>query len=61
VPSGKFFARGVDLAFSKIGGKRFVGFPPEICIEILFRSNSAAEIAEKRLLYFDAGAGEVWI
>jgi Uma2 family endonuclease len=34
---------------------------PEICIEILSPSNSAAEIAEKRLLYFDAGAGEVWI
>ena len=24
-------------------------------------SNSAAEIAEKRVLYFDAGAAEVWI
>ena len=34
---------------------------PEICIEILSPSNSAAEIAEKRLLYFDAGAAEVWI
>ena len=34
---------------------------PEICIEILSPSNSAAEIAEKRLLYFDAGAVEVWI
>jgi Uma2 family endonuclease len=34
---------------------------PEICIEILSPSNSAAEIAEKRVLYFDAGAAEVWI
>jgi hypothetical protein len=25
-PSGKFFDRGVDLAFSEIGGKRFAGF-----------------------------------
>ena len=33
----------------------------EICIEILSPSNSTAEIAEKRLLYFDAGAVEVWI
>jgi Uma2 family endonuclease len=32
---------------------------PEICIEILSPSNSAAEIAEKRVLYFDAGAAEV--
>jgi Putative restriction endonuclease len=29
---------------------------PEICIELLSPSNLAAEIAEKRLLYFDAGA-----
>jgi Uma2 family endonuclease len=34
---------------------------PEICIEILSPSNSAAEMAEKRALYFDAGAAEVWI
>ena len=34
---------------------------PEICIEILSPSNSVAEIAEKRVLYFDAGAAEVWI
>lgn len=34
---------------------------PEICIEILSPSKATAEIAEKRLLYFDAGALEVWI
>jgi Uma2 family endonuclease len=34
---------------------------PEICIEILLPSNSAAEIVEKRALYFNAGAAEVWI
>jgi Uma2 family endonuclease len=34
---------------------------PEICIEILSRSNTQAEINEKRALYFDAGATEVWI
>jgi Uma2 family endonuclease len=34
---------------------------PEICIEILSPSNSVAEITEKRVLYFDAGAAEVWI
>jgi Uma2 family endonuclease len=34
---------------------------PEICIEILSPSSSAAETAEKRLLYFDAGAAEVWM
>jgi Uma2 family endonuclease len=34
---------------------------PEICIEILSPSNSTAEMSEKRALYFDAGAAEVWI
>jgi hypothetical protein len=34
---------------------------PEICIEILSSSNSVSEINEKRVLYFDAGAAEVWI
>ena len=34
---------------------------PEICVEILSPSNSIAEIDQKRALYFDAGAGEVWI
>jgi Uma2 family endonuclease len=34
---------------------------PEICVEVLSPSNSAAEIDEKRALYFDAGATEVWI
>jgi Uma2 family endonuclease len=34
---------------------------PEICIEILSPSNSRAEIGDKRALYFDAGAAEVWI
>lgn len=32
----------------------------EICIEVLSRSNTAAEIDEKRRLYFGAGAEEVW-
>jgi Uma2 family endonuclease len=34
---------------------------PNICVEILSPSNSASEIDEKRALYFDAGADEVWI
>jgi Uma2 family endonuclease len=34
---------------------------PEICIEVLSPSNSPAEMAEKRALYFEAGAAEVWI
>jgi Uma2 family endonuclease len=34
---------------------------PEICIEVLSDSNTQAEMAEKRQLYIDAGAEEVWI
>ena len=34
---------------------------PEICVEVLSPSNSSAEMDEKRALYFEAGALEVWI
>jgi Uma2 family endonuclease len=34
---------------------------PEICVEVLSPSNSLAEMKEKRALYFEAGAQEVWI
>ena len=34
---------------------------PEICIEVVSPSNSPQEMAEKRALYFEAGAVEVWI
>lgn len=37
-------------------------FPaPEICVEVMSESNSKEEMAEKRELYFEAGAKEVWI
>lgn len=34
---------------------------PEICVEVLSPSNSWAELDEKRALYFEAGAEEVWV
>jgi Uma2 family endonuclease len=34
---------------------------PEICVEVLSPSNTRSEIDEKRRLYFEAGADEVWI
>jgi Uma2 family endonuclease len=34
---------------------------PEICVEIFSESNTEAEMAEKRLLYFEKGALECWI
>jgi Uma2 family endonuclease len=36
-------------------------FAPEICVEVRSRSNTDAEMAEKRALYFEAGAEEVWV
>lgn len=37
------------------------GRAPEICIEIVSRSNVAAELEEKRAAYLEAGAHEVWL
>lgn len=34
---------------------------PEICVEVLSESNTVDEMAEKRALYRDSGAEEVWI
>lgn len=34
---------------------------PEICVEVLSPYNDEAEMAEKRVLYFAAGALEAWI
>lgn len=34
---------------------------PEVCVEIVSRSNSKREMREKRKLYFDKGAKEVWL
>ena len=34
---------------------------PEICVEVLSRSNTRNEITEKKRLYFEGGAEEVWI
>lgn len=34
---------------------------PEICVEIISRSNVQAEIDEKKEAYFAAGAEEVWL
>jgi Uma2 family endonuclease len=34
---------------------------PEICVEVLSPSNTVKEIEEKTVLYFEAGASEVWI
>lgn len=34
---------------------------PEICVEVMSETNTEAEMQEKRRLYLNAGAEEVWI
>jgi Uma2 family endonuclease len=34
---------------------------PEICVEVISPRNSRREIEERKRLFFDAGAREVWI
>lgn len=34
---------------------------PELCVEVISPSNKRREITEKRNLYFEAGAQEVWL
>jgi Uma2 family endonuclease len=46
---------------AKIGGRTALAAAPEICVEVLSPSNTRNEIEEKRRLYFEAGAREVWI
>jgi len=36
-------------------------FVPEICVEVLSSANADAEMEEKRRLYFEGGAREVWL
>ena len=59
--------KAADVAWASPERMRELGrqacFPtaPEICVEVLSPSNSEAEIDEKRALYFDSGAREVWL
>lgn len=45
----------------ELGNRACFTTAPEICIEVLSPSNSEVEIEEKRALYFEAGAVEVWV
>jgi len=59
--------KAIDVAWLALGRSEIDQDPvvltraPEICVEILSPSNMRSEIDEKRALYFDAGAAEVWI
>jgi Uma2 family endonuclease len=44
-----------------IGGKTQADIAPEICVEVVSISNSPREMKQKRKLYFEQGAKEVWL
>jgi Uma2 family endonuclease len=46
---------------AKIKDEIEASIAPEICVEIISTSNTKKEMAEKRQLYFDTGAKEVWL
>ncbi len=45
------------------GGRRknLLVIAPEICVEVLSPTNRRGEIEEKKRLYFEGGAAEVWV
>lgn len=50
-----------DLKRAQRNGSPSLPFSPELCIEILSPSNTKREIEEKKALYFEGGAEEVWV
>lgn len=50
-----------DHFFAQHGVQTPLPAAPEICVEIVSPSNSIPELDEKRQLYFEAGAKEVWV
>lgn len=45
---------------AKIGEKVCLTKAPELCVEVLSRGNTRREMAERKALFFAAGAREVW-
>jgi Uma2 family endonuclease len=50
-----------DTLWKKLKGKAETDIAPEVCVEVISMSNSDAEMKQKRKLYFEQGANEVWI
>jgi Uma2 family endonuclease len=47
--------------WAKIKAETEASIAPEICVEVISTSNTPKEMAEKRQIYFEAGAIEVWM
>jgi Uma2 family endonuclease len=50
-----------EAVFAKIKHEAACSVCPEICIEVVSASNTDEEMLEKRQLYFEQGAKEVWL
>jgi Uma2 family endonuclease len=50
-----------ESRFTEVRGQVAFEQAPEICVEVLSPSNTNAEMQQKRELYIEAGADEVWI
>ena len=50
-----------EAVFAKIRQETACSVCPEICIEVVSASNTEEEMQEKRKLYFEQGAKEVWL
>jgi len=59
--------KGVDVVWissrriTKARRKNVLVLAPEVCVEVLSPSNTRGEIEDKKRLYFEAGADEVWL
>lgn len=59
--------RAADVAWAsadrmrELGNRQLFPVAPDVCVEVLSPDNTESEMREKRALYFDAGAKEVWI
>jgi Uma2 family endonuclease len=50
-----------EARFARVQDQPALETAPEICVEVLSSTNTPFEMREKRQLYFEAGAREVWI
>lgn len=50
-----------EARFAEIYDPRAYLAAPDLCIEVVSPANSEREMSEKKALYFDAGASEVWL
>ena len=49
-----------DGRYASVRGQDVFERAPEICVEVISPSNAVSEMVEKKSLYFEAGAEEVW-